>query len=91
MTREPSAIRPGPFGWKTAAPLGAPAMKSASWEAVARFTHGTLAPNADDIELRVNTTDANSAAMQIRDIITAPERFEIAIMSEAFFGSDWGI
>lgn len=58
---------------------------------ISDFTHGTLAPNADDIELRINTTDANGAAMQIRNIIDALAKFEIAIMSEQFYGSDWGI
>lgn len=55
------------------------------------FTHGTLTPNANDIELRVNTTDANSAAMTVKDVILALEAFKRAIESEVFFGSDWGI
>jgi hypothetical protein len=55
------------------------------------FTHGTLAPNADDIELRVNTADANAAAMTIKDIIKALEAFERAIQDGTKFKSDWGI
>lgn len=55
------------------------------------YTHGTLAPNANDIELRVNTTDANSAALQVKDILKAMEAFKIAVMSEVIFGSDWGV
>lgn len=58
---------------------------------ISDFTHGTLAPNAGDIELRVNTTDANSVLMQLTDIIQALEKFKIAVMSEQYFGSDWGI
>lgn len=58
---------------------------------ISDYTHGTLAPNANDIELRVNTTDANSVGLQVKDIIKALEAFKIAIMSEAMFGSDWGV
>lgn len=57
----------------------------------ADYTHGTLAPNANDIELRINTTDQNSANMNVTDIIQALEKFKVAIMSEQMFGSDWGI
>jgi hypothetical protein len=55
------------------------------------FTHGTLAPNANDIELRVNTTDQNGASMLTRDIVKAIRAFERAILSEIMFGGDWGI
>lgn len=58
---------------------------------ISDFTHGTSAPGAGDIELRVNTTDTNSANMTVKDIMLALEAFRIAIESEAFFGSDWGI
>lgn len=58
---------------------------------ISDFTHGTLAPNAGDIELRVNTTDANSVLMTVNDIIQALEKFKIGVMSEQYFGSDWGI
>lgn len=55
------------------------------------FTHGTLAPNANDIELRVNTTDQNAVGTKVRQIIIALEAFERAIESEMMFGSDWGV
>lgn len=55
------------------------------------YTHGTLAPNANDIELRVNTTDANSVGLQVKDIIKALDAFKLAVMSEVMFGSDWGV
>lgn len=58
---------------------------------ISDFTHGTSAPGANDIELRVNTTDQQSAAMLVKDIIKALEAFERAVMSEAIFGSDWGV
>lgn len=58
---------------------------------ISDFTHGTLAPNANDIELRVNTTDANSAAMHPLDVVKALDQFRAAILSEAFFGADWGV
>lgn len=57
----------------------------------ADFTHGTNAPAANDIELRINTTDQNGANMNVTDIIQALEKFKVAIMSEAMFGSDWGV
>lgn len=55
------------------------------------YTHGTLTPNANDIELRVNALDANSANMTTKDIIKALDAFKLAILSEAMFGSDWGL
>ena len=58
---------------------------------ISDFTHGTLVPNANDIELRINTTDQNGAAMLTRDIVKALRQFEAAILSEQFFGSDWGV
>lgn len=45
----------------------------------ADFTVGTLAPNANDIELRFNTTDANSAAITMKDVIKALMAFERAV------------
>lgn len=42
---------------------------------ISDFTVGTLAPNADDFELRYNTTDANAAAVTKLDIIKALEAF----------------
>lgn len=55
------------------------------------YTHGTLAPNANDIELRINTTDANGAALKTTDILKALEQFKVAIFSEQFFAGDWGV
>jgi len=39
----------------------------------------------------VNTTDANSAAMHPLDVVKALDQFRAAILSEAFFGADWGV
>jgi hypothetical protein len=55
------------------------------------FTHGTLAPNANDIEVRVNTTDLNGAALKVKDVVIALQAVIRAIESEAMFGSDWGV
>ena len=55
------------------------------------FVHGTSAPGTGDIELRVNTTDQNSANMTVKDIALALKAFARAIESEAIFGGDWGI
>lgn len=35
---------------------------------ISEFTIGTLAPNADDIEIRINLTDANSAVVTRKDV-----------------------
>lgn len=42
---------------------------------ISDFTYGTLAPNANDFELRYNTTDSNAAAVTKLDIIKALEAF----------------
>lgn len=55
------------------------------------FTHGTLTPNANDIEVRVNTTDANSVALKVKDVVIALKAVIRAIESEVMFGSDWGV
>lgn len=55
------------------------------------FTHGTNAPAANDIELRVNTTDQNGAAIHPMDIIKALDAFQRAVLGEAMFGGDWGV
>jgi hypothetical protein len=55
------------------------------------FTHGTLAPAANDIELRVNTTDQNGANLTRKDIEVALKAFARAILDGTMFGSDWGI
>ena len=44
------------------------------------LTIGTLAPNANDVELRFNTTDANGKNMNDKDIIIALENFRRAIL-----------
>jgi hypothetical protein len=58
---------------------------------VSDFTRGTLAPGANDIEIRINTTDANSAPMTVKDIIIALEAFERGVLSDAILGNDWGV
>ena len=58
---------------------------------ISDWTHGTLAPNANDIELRVNTTDQNGAAMHPMDIIRFLDAAKRAVLSEVIFGSDWGV
>ena len=49
------------------------------------FTSGTLAPNANDIELRVNTTDANGKALGRKDIVIGLKAFERAVESGSIF------
>lgn len=46
---------------------------------ISDFTVGTLAPNANDVELRFNTTDANAAAMTMKDVQKALDAFERVI------------
>lgn len=46
---------------------------------ISDFTVSTLAPNANDIELRFNTTDANAAAVTMKDVVKALEAFERAV------------
>ncbi len=43
------------------------------------FTVGTQTPNADDFELRFNTTDANSVAVTMLDVKKALQAFKRAI------------
>ena len=43
---------------------------------ISDFTVGTSAPGANDIELRYNTTDTNSANLTKLDIILALHAFE---------------
>ena len=52
---------------------------------ISDFTIGTLAPNADQIELRYNTTDGNGANVTREDIVLALAAFERAILSDALF------
>lgn len=55
------------------------------------FTRGTLAPGANDIEIRINTTDANSVLLKVKDIRIALDAFERGISSEIMLGGDWGV
>ena len=54
---------------------------------ISDFTIGTLAPNADDFEVRINLTDANSVNVTRKDVIIALEAFERAIESGAIFSN----
>lgn len=47
--------------------------------AISDYTVGTLAPGANDIELRFNTTDANGNAMTLIDVIKALNGFRRAL------------
>jgi hypothetical protein len=55
------------------------------------FTVGVLAPNADDLEFRYNTTDANSATITRKDVVQALEAFIRAVESDALFINPLGI
>jgi hypothetical protein len=55
------------------------------------YTHGTLAPNANDIELRVNTTDGQGKPLTVEDIIIALEAFMRTIQDGTQFRGDWGV
>lgn len=58
---------------------------------VTDFTRGTLAPGANDFEVRFNTTDANSVAVKVKDLIIFLKAIERGIESEAMLGNDWGV
>lgn len=58
---------------------------------ISDYTHGALAPNANDIELRVNTTDANAVLLQIKDVVKALDAFARAIEDGTMFRSDFGV
>ena len=48
--------------------------------AISDFTVGTLTPNAGDVELRFNTTDANSATMLMIDALEkANKDFDLVV------------
>lgn len=49
------------------------------------FTVGTLAPNANDIEFRFNTTDATSTTITRKDLIVALESFIRAVESDSLY------
>jgi hypothetical protein len=46
---------------------------------ISDFTVGTQAPNANDVELRFNTTDTNGAAVTMLDVQRALDAFERVI------------
>ena len=48
---------------------------------ISDFTVGSLAPNANDIELRFNLLDANSHALWEKDVILACKAFIRALES----------
>jgi hypothetical protein len=52
---------------------------------ISDFTIGVLAPNADDIEFRFNTTDTNAALLTRKDLHKALEAFERAVESGPIF------
>jgi hypothetical protein len=52
---------------------------------ISDLTTGVLAPNANDIEFRFNTTDALGAVLTRKDLIKALEAFERAIESGPIF------
>lgn len=54
---------------------------------VSDFTVGTQAPNADDVEVRINLTDANSKALTRKDVVIALEAFTRALESGAIFSN----
>lgn len=54
---------------------------------ISDYTIGTLAPNADDIEVRINTTDSNGAAVDKMDVYKTLEGFIRAVLSDALFSN----
>jgi len=52
---------------------------------ISDFTVGVLAPNADDIELRINTTDALGVNLTRKDVVQILEAFERLIESGPLF------
>jgi hypothetical protein len=55
------------------------------------FTAGALAPNADDIEVRWNTTDLNGAGVTRKDVHNALLAFQRAFESDAMFVNPPGL
>lgn len=53
--------------------------RGVSGSKISDFTPGTLAPGANDVELRFNTTDANSVLLTKKDIHLALKAFEVAL------------
>jgi hypothetical protein len=58
---------------------------------IADFTVATNAPAANDIELRWNTTDANSNSVTLKEVSVALEAFQRAILSGSFFITPSGL
>jgi hypothetical protein len=56
-----------------------------------QYTHGTLAPNANDIELRVNTVDQSGNPMTVKSIVITLQAFIRTIQDGTQFRSDWGV
>ena len=52
---------------------------------ISDFTVGALAPNADEIELRVNLIDANGVNLTRKDVVKALEAFERVMESGPLF------
>lgn len=44
------------------------------------YTVGTLAPNADDVEIRFNLTDSNGKNLTRKDIVNILDHFERILM-----------
>jgi hypothetical protein len=58
---------------------------------ISDFTVGVLAPNANDVELRFNTTDANAATVTRKDLVQALEAFTRAVLADAQIITPLGI
>jgi hypothetical protein len=52
---------------------------------ISDFTYGVLAPNADDVELRINTTDSNGVVLTRKDVFQILEAFDRLITSGPLF------
>jgi hypothetical protein len=55
------------------------------------FTVGVLAPNANDMEFRFNTTDGNGATVTRKDMHNALLAFQRAVESDALFITPTGL
>jgi hypothetical protein len=58
---------------------------------ISDFTVGTNPPGANDIELRYNTTDANSNVITLKTVANALDAFKRAILSDAQFITPAGL
>jgi len=52
------------------------------------FTIGTLVPGADDMEIRINLTDANGANVTRKDVMLFLEALERVVTSGALFSNN---